>query len=289
MQAIELMSTNLVVVPPETPITAVAELLAARGISAVPVVDDQGKPLGVVTEGDLIRRLAEEPRGPLTWFLDVFRGPTPQVQRFAKAHGKTARDVMTKDLVTVPETATAEEIARLMEQHGIRRVPVVKDGKMVGLVSRADLLRAVLRPQTSAPAPEDDKGILRAVTAALREQPWTDACFIYPEVKDGTVTLHGYARSDVMRQGLSVLVGEVPGVKAVEDRMAGDAFDPTRPTLIFSLGKRTAPSDDSPVPRAAPRHCWRLSAFGFSAQPNPSSPLGKAPNRPSFNVRDGMS
>jgi len=219
MQAIELMSTSLVVVPPETPITAVAELLAARGISAVPVVDDQGKPLGVVTEGDLIRRLAEEPRGPLTWFLDVFRSPTPQVQRFAKAHGKTARDVMTKDVVTVPETATAEEIARLMEQHGIRRVPVVKDGKMVGLVSRADLLRAVLRPQTSAPAPEDDKGILRAVTAALRKQPWTDAYFVFPEVKDGKVALYGYARSDEMRQGLGVLVREVPGVKAVEDRM----------------------------------------------------------------------
>jgi CBS domain-containing protein len=219
MQAVELMSTNLVVVPPETPITAVAELLAARGISAVPVIDEQGKPLGVVTEGDLIRRLAEEPRGPLTWFLDVFRGPTPQVQRFAKAHGKTARDVMTKDLVMVAETATAEEIARLMEQRGIRRVPVVKDGKMVGLVSRADLLRAVLRPQTSAPALEDDQGILRAVTAALRGQPWTDASFVFPEVNDGKVTLHGYARSDEMRQGLGVLVREVPGVKAVDDRM----------------------------------------------------------------------
>jgi CBS domain-containing protein len=219
MQAVELMSTNLVVVPPETPITAVAELLASRGISAVPVVDKQGAPLGVVTEGDLIRRLAEEPRGPLTWFLDVFRSPTLQVQRFAKAHGKTARDVMTEDLVTVPETATAEEIARLMEQRGIRRVPVVKDGKMVGLVSRADLLRAVLRPQASAAAPEDDKGILRAVTAALRKQPWTDAHFVFPEVEDGKVSLHGYARADAMRQGLGVLVREVPGVKSVEDRM----------------------------------------------------------------------
>src|SRR3712207_3274318 len=96
MNAADLMSTNLVVVPPETPVTAVAELLAARGISAVPVVDASGKPLGIVTEGDLIRRLAEQPRGPLTWFLDAFRDKAPQVQRFTKAHGKTARDVMTK-------------------------------------------------------------------------------------------------------------------------------------------------------------------------------------------------
>lgn len=228
MQAAELMSTNLVVMPPETPITAVAELLATRGISAVPVVDEHGKPIGVVTEGDLIRRLADEPRGPLTWFLDLFRGPTPQVQRFAKAHGKTARDVMTQDLITVSETATAEEIARLMEQHGIRRVPVVKGGKMVGLVSRADLLRAILRPQTTAPAPTDDRAILRAIDKALREQPWTDTYWVAPEVTDGKVTLYGYARSDAMRQGLGVLVREIPGVKEVEDRM--EAF----PLFLFA-------------------------------------------------------
>jgi len=119
----------------------------------------------------------------------------------------------------VPQTATAEEIARLMEQHSIRRVPVVKDGKMVGLVSRADLLRAILRPQAAAPAPQNDKAILQAITKAMREQPWTDTYWVFPEVKDGKVTLYGYARSDVMRQGLSVLVQEVPGVKEVEDRM----------------------------------------------------------------------
>ena len=181
-------------------------------------VDDQGKPLGVVTEGDLIRRLAEEPRGPLTWFLDVFRSPTPQVQRFAKAHGKTARDVMTKDVVAVPETATAEEIARLMEQHGIRRVPVVKDGKMVGLVSRADLLRAVLRPQFRARA-GGRQGDPARHNCRVAKQPWTDAYFVFPEVKDGKATLYGYTGSDEMRQGLGVLVREVPGVKAVEDRM----------------------------------------------------------------------
>jgi osmotically-inducible protein OsmY len=90
---------------------------------------------------------------------------------------------------------------------------------MVGLVSRADLLRAILRPQRDAPAPQDDKAILHSVTAAIREQPWTDTYWVIPEVKEGKVTLHGYARSDVMRQGLSVLVREVPGVTEVEDRM----------------------------------------------------------------------
>lgn len=219
MQASELMSTNLAIVPPETPIAAIAELLATRGISAVPIVDEQGKPLGIVTEADLIRRLAEQPRGQLTWFLDMFRGPKPQVQRFAKAHGKTARDVMTQNLITVPETATAEEIACLMEKHGIRRVPVVKDGKMVGLVSRADLLRAILRSQEMPLAAQDDKAILLGIAKAMRQQPWIDTYWIFPEVKEGKVTLYGYIRSDAMRQGINVLVGDVPGVRTVEDRM----------------------------------------------------------------------
>jgi CBS domain-containing protein len=87
------------------PVAAVAELLAARGISAAPVVDEGGRPLGIVTEGDLIRRLAEQPRGPLTWFLDLFRDATPLARRFAKAQGRTAADVMTRELVAVGEEA----------------------------------------------------------------------------------------------------------------------------------------------------------------------------------------
>ena len=221
MNARELMSTNTVVVPPEMPVGAVAELLAARGISAVPVVDETGAPIGIVTEGDLIRRLAEQAPGPTRWFLGIFGNTTSRIERFAKAHGKTARDVMSRALQTVGEDASAEAIARLMETHGIRRVPVVRDGKLLGLVSRADLLRAVLRrPETSpAAAPGDDGAILRAVIAAMRAQPWTDTFWVYPDVAGGMVTLHGYARSQTMREGLRLLVQDIPGVTAVVDNM----------------------------------------------------------------------
>ncbi|MDN3567104.1 CBS domain-containing protein [Paeniroseomonas aquatica] len=221
MLARDLMSRDLVVVAPETPVSAVTELLASRGISAVPVIDAEGSPVGLVTEGDLIRRLAEAPRGPLGWFLDMFRNPEPLVARFAKAHGATARDVMTAKLVTVPEDADAETIARLMEQHHIRRVPVLRDGKLAGIVSRADLLRAVLRDvQRPADAPrQDDASLLRAVVAAMREQPWTDTFWVYPDVEGGVVTLYGYARSEVLRDGLRLLAQDIPGVTRVEDRL----------------------------------------------------------------------
>jgi CBS domain-containing protein len=218
MQAQDLMSTALVVVPPDAPVAAVADLLAARGISAVPVVDAAGHALGIVTEGDLIRRLADQPPGPLDWFLQLFRDPAPLVERFSKAHGLTARDVMSRALVGVGRTASAEEIARLMETHAIRRVLVLEDGKLAGLVSRADLLRAILRkPET--PATTDDAAILRAVLAAMREQPWVDTAWVFPDVVGGTVTFFGYARSAPMRQALLLLAQGIPGVAAVQDRM----------------------------------------------------------------------
>jgi len=215
------MSTNLVVVPPEMPVGAIAELLASRGISAVPVVDETGAPVGIVTEGDLIRRLAEKPRGPLEWFLALFASARPMIEQFSKAHGKTARNVMSQPLHGVGEAATAEEIARLMEAHQIRRVPVLREGKLVGIVSRADLLRALLRPdgQAAQAGPGDDREILRAVIAAMRAQPWTDTFWVYPNVHGGIVTLHGFARSQTMREGLRLLVQEIPGVKGVVDSM----------------------------------------------------------------------
>ena len=219
MNAKTLMSTSLVVVPPDMPVTALAELLAARDISAVPVVDAQGQPLGIVTEGDLIRRLADQPPGPFGWFLQLFGGTKPLVERFAKAHGACARDVMTADLVSVTEEASAEHIARLMETHGIRRVLVLRDGRLVGIVSRADLLRAVLRALPQAAAHQSDTTIRHALVAAMREQPWVDTYWVYPDVTAGVVTLHGYARSESMRQGLIILAQGIAGVSAVHDAM----------------------------------------------------------------------
>jgi CBS domain-containing protein len=219
MQARDLMSTNPVVVPPETPVTTVAELLAARGISAVPVVGPEGQPLGIVTEGDLIRRLADRPSGPLGWFLNLFRSPEPLAQQYLKAHGALAWEVMTTPLITVPEDASAEEVARLMEQHHIRRVLVARDGQLVGVVSRADLLRAVLRSATPDTTRREDREVLRGVIAAFRSQPWTDTFWVFPDVHEGVVSLYGFARSEVMREGLKRLAQEVPGVASVADRM----------------------------------------------------------------------
>ncbi len=218
MQARDLMTKNLIVIPPEMPVVGVAELLASRGISAVPVVDAAGTPIGLVTEGDLIRRLADDQPGPMGWFLGLFADGRRLAERFAKAHGATAADVMSRTLVTVTEDAPAEEVARLMEQHRIRRVPVLRDGKLVGVVSRADLLRAVLTaPQPPAAGTVSDTRLLRSVLDAMRDQPWVDTFYIFPSVKDAVVTFYGFHRSDEARRSLQVLAREVPGVVGVAD------------------------------------------------------------------------
>ena len=219
MQAKDLMSRAVIVAQPDMPVAALAEMIAARGISAAPVLQEDGTPVGIVTEGDLIRRLADEPPGPLRWFFSLFGQSQSLVQRYVKAHGATAQDVMTRTLVTVREDASAEDVARAMEKHHVRRVLVLSEGKLTGIVSRADLLRALLRPAQVSGGARDDRTILQALTKAMRAQPWADTYWVFPDVRDGVVTLHGFARSPEMRVALKLLAKEVPGVREVKDEM----------------------------------------------------------------------
>lgn len=133
-------------------------------------------------------------------------------------HGLNARDVMTTDLATVGEDATVEEVTRLMEQRHIRRVLVLRNGLLAGLVSRADLLRAVLAPSSPASA-QDDAAIMKAVFASMREQPWTETFWNFPSVRSGALTWYGFARSDELRAALRLLAERVPGVTRVQDEM----------------------------------------------------------------------
>jgi CBS domain-containing protein len=216
MRARDLMTTSLVTLPPDAPVEAVARALSERGISGAPVVDATGRLLGMVTEGDLIRRLAAAEDRPKGWLAALFQSAPEQAARYARTHGRRARDVMTTDLVTVAEDTPVEHIAKIIEEKDVRRVPVVRpDGTLVGVVSRGDLLRALVAPSASLAADAPDSRIRAQVAAAMREQPWADTYFIFPEAKDGVVTFYGYCRSERVKQGLRVLAEGVPGVKEV--------------------------------------------------------------------------
>lgn len=217
MKVSEIMTRNVVSVPPDAPALAVARMLVDRRISAVPVTDSWHMLLGIVSEADLIRRLSTEdaetaPRGLLSsLFFDRDRAAA----QFASAHGATARDIMTRDVVTATEGMSAEHAARLMEEHRVKRLPVVHDGMLLGIVSRSDLLRALLRSAEGADT--SDEAIRAAIESAMARLPWADAPFVFVDVKGGEVTLHGFCSSPEVRQGLVALARNTPGVKAVQD------------------------------------------------------------------------
>lgn len=215
MRAGEVMTTGLLTLPPDAPLHAVARLLAERGVSGAPVVDEEGRLLGMLTEGDLIRRLAAKEDSPTTWIAGLLAPAASQAARFAKAHGRRARDVMTRDLVTVTVDTPIEQVAQLMEARGIRRVPVVRDGVLVGIVARGDLVRALCEPEATPASEASDARIRHALARAMGEQPWIDRWFLMADVREGIVTFHGFCRSAEVRNGLRVLAEGIDGVQEV--------------------------------------------------------------------------
>ncbi|NKC33924.1 CBS domain-containing protein [Roseomonas sp. BU-1] len=223
------MTAEVVTVPPETPVLSIARLLAERGISAVPVLDPAGKVLGIVTEADLIRRLAGEADEPASWLASLFANPERDAARYARTHGANAAEVMTTKLVTVAPETPAAEVAQMMEEKNIRRVLVTRDERLLGLVSRADLLRALVAPRTETLDLSDDR-IRTAVLAAIRKQPWADTFYTLVDVRDGVVEFNGFSRGSEVQRALRVLAENVPGVKAVEDRTQ------PMPAYLFAAG-----------------------------------------------------
>ncbi|PHK94506.1 hypothetical protein CR162_13130 [Pseudoroseomonas rhizosphaerae] len=210
------MTENVVTVPPETPVPAMARLLAERGISAVPVLGADGMLQGIVTEADLIRRLTGGEGRPMGLLRQFFTDMDRLADRYAASHGATAADVMTRDVITVSPDRPVPEIAALMEERNIRRVLVTREKRLLGIVSRADLLRALVEPVAETGEYSDDR-LRRAVLAAMRREPWADTFFTLVDVKDGMVELHGFSSSPAVLRGLKVLAAQVPGVKGVVD------------------------------------------------------------------------
>jgi CBS domain-containing protein len=216
MRARDLMSTEVDTAPPDAPLVALAEIMATRGVTGVPVVDAAGKLLGLVTESDILRRLAAAEDVHHSYLWGVFHSAARQSEHYARTHGHQACDIMSVNLITATEDTSAEHIAKVMEEHKIRHVPVVRDSQMLGLVTRAHLLRGALALLVRRDATESssDADVRRAVIRVMREQPWADIHFTYVDVEDGVVTFSGFC-SEENKRGLRALAEEVPGVKDV--------------------------------------------------------------------------
>lgn len=222
MKAKDVMTTRLVTVTPDTDVRAIATLLIERHISAVPVTDGQGKLLGIVSEGDLLHR-AESDTTPKarSWWLGLFSDPSDSATDYAKVHGMKARDVMTENVVTVTEDTPLADIAELLESRNIKRVPVVRDGKPVGIVSRANLLQGLVAARetlASIDIPVSDETIRQRILDELKDQDWASVGTTNVLVSDGVVTFWGAVASDAERRATRALAEGVPGVKSIEDK-----------------------------------------------------------------------
>lgn len=220
MNAKDIMNHSIVTVTPETPVRDAAQLLLDNRISGLPVVDAAGKVVGIVSEGDFLRRVAEAEDHHRSWWLRVLCDPAAEADSYVKAHGRVVGDVMSSEVVTVGEDVPVAEIAHLLETKKIKRVPVVRDGKLVGIVSRADLLRSLAArrtPETAAGAASPDDAALRtAVLDVLRETDWAPTANLNVLVSAGVVSFWGFIDNPSQERALRVAAEGVPGVKGVE-------------------------------------------------------------------------
>ena len=223
MLAKDVMTKDVVTVEPETPVTEIAKRLVEKHISAVPVVGAEQTVLGIVSEGDLLRRREIGTERRPSWWLEVFADPDALARDYTKAHGLVAADVMSTPVVCVADNAKLATVADMLQAHGIKRVPVLRRGKLVGLVSRADVVRALAThlgvPEKAATRNPSDRTIERALRERMGVEKWSRLGYVNAVVHEGTVELWGIARSEDQRRGLTVLVREIPGVRAVEDHL----------------------------------------------------------------------
>jgi len=220
MKAMDVMVRNVLTVKPDTSVAEVARLLVEHDISAVPVVDDHGKMVGIISEADLMRRVEIGTEKQRPWWLEAMTPATTLANEFAKSHGKRVAELMSPQVVSASEDTPLIEIATLLERHQIKRVPITKDGKLVGVVSRSNIIQALASSKEEPDSErQSDRAIRLEVLARLGKQRWTDFGSRNVIVAGGVVHLWGLVGSAEERKALMSLAEDVPGVTAVVDEM----------------------------------------------------------------------
>ena len=219
MKASDIMTTQVVTVSPDTPVRYVAALLSKHRISALPVIDNR-KLVGIVSEADLLHRYeigTERSAGPGSWWR-LLSSAERSVAQYIKSHARRARDVMTTNVVCVSPDTPIAQIARLLERRRVKRVPVLRQDRLVGIVSRSDLVQALAAKGRDLGAGDSgDDAIHGRLCAELERQPWWRPGVSNVVVTDGIVRYFGMVDSDGERKAARVAAESIPGVRGVED------------------------------------------------------------------------
>jgi CBS domain-containing protein len=218
MEAKDIMTTEVVTVSPSTPVRDIAGKMTDHRISGVPVVDAEGHVVGIVSEGDLMRRPESGTQRRASWWLSLLAGPEEKAREYVKTHGVRAEDVMSRDVITVSEDALLEDIAAILEKNAIKRVPVLREGALVGIVSRANLLHGLVARARPEGALRGDRELRAAVLEAIRRSG-ASSHFVNVVVTGGAVQLWGAVESPAEKEAIGTAAEATPGVKAVENNL----------------------------------------------------------------------
>lgn len=221
MNARDVMTTHVITISPNATIQDVAELLLQNRISALPVLNQDGALVGIVSEGDLLRRSEVGTDRRRAWWLRLLVGQEALAAEYVKAHASKVADVMTKRVITAEPMTPLSEIATLLERNSIKRVPIVENGRLVGIVTRANLVQAyaVAHKKGVVKITHSDTVIRKKLMERLRGEPWARTWLLNVIVQDGVVDLWGTVSSDAERNALRVAAETMPAVRAVNDHL----------------------------------------------------------------------
>jgi CBS domain-containing protein len=220
MKAADVMVANVITVGPDASVQDVARILLNARISGVPVVGPNGELIGIVSEGDLMRRVEAGTGRRRPWWLALLTGKEVLAAEFIKEHSRKVADVMSREVITAAPETPLSEIANLLEKNAIKRVPIVDKGKLVGIVSRANLLQALATLSGAAAATQaDDAEIREKVLTQLNAESWMRTLLVNVIVQEGTVELWGIVDSALEKKAVRVAAEVIPGVRAVNDNL----------------------------------------------------------------------
>jgi CBS domain-containing protein len=219
MRAHQIMTREVITVTPDTTVTDAATKMLDNHISGLPVVNDTGKLVGIVSDGDFVRRSEIGTQRKRARWVQFLVGPGKAASEFVRASGRRVEEVMTPDPITASEDTTLESLVETMEKNNIKRVPIVQFGRITGIVTRTNLLRAVAQLAREVPDPTaDDDHIRERVTHAIEQNDWRPLG-LQVTVRDGVVHLHGIITDYRWRDAAVVAAENVSGVRQVHDHL----------------------------------------------------------------------
>lgn len=219
LKAADIMFEGVISATPNHTVQDAARLMLENGVSALPVIDAEGKLVGIVSESDLMRHVDADTDHHRSWWLRALMGQEGLADEYIRENARRIVDVMTKTVITASPDMPVRELADTLERNGIKRVPIIRDGKVVGIVSRANLLRALARGDLADQhhRQQTDENLREAVLARFNTEPWARTSLINVNVHGGAVKLSGIVDSLAEKKALRLAAELTEGVRSVED------------------------------------------------------------------------